>query len=242
MKGASGASLHLGGDIVAKTCSDAALQAEWYSLATTKIAKTPKVYEVNGDSYKMEYVEGHEATREPTLAVVRTLVEEVIAWKEVPSVYINPWSSYLKRLEEHVEMSGNAKAMCKAFDTVLFAKPPQPSFNHGDLTFENVLVSGDDLYLIDPNYKPNLYQSYSLDFGKMLQSTHAQYHKIFDSHHGCSLERQGKWLENWLRIHNEWDLAIINCVGHLIRLRKYQPVNKHTLVDDCITNIIEHHL
>ena len=62
MKGASGASLHLGGDIVAKTCSDAALQAEWYSLATTKIAKTPKVYEVNGDSYKMEYVEGGRGT------------------------------------------------------------------------------------------------------------------------------------------------------------------------------------
>ena len=48
---------------------------------------------------------------------------------------------------------------------------PTNTFNHGDFSIYNIIESNNKLYLIDPIYSEDLYQSYIIDAAKHLFST-----------------------------------------------------------------------
>lgn len=240
MKGASGAGVSLQGDFVVKECRDAENQVSWFRQAEAGPLllgiRTPFVEGAVDNSYRMEYIHGHMATSEPTILFIDLLLKQINRWKETPSTSSGTWTDYMKRLEDHVRV-GPSFEMKKALKLIEASDPFPSSFCHGDLTFENVLIEADGtLVLIDPNYKSDLYQSYMLDLGKLLQSTVAGYHKTFDSNYGVDLSRHTKYLRE--RIESE-DIAMssLSLLSHIIRLRKYRPPNQHHLVDQLLSQL-----
>lgn len=240
MKGASGAGINLQGDFVLKECKDAKHQVSWFKQAKAGSLlfgiRTPFVEEAVKDSYRMEYIHGHMATSEPTILFIDLLLRQIDCWKKMPSTTSGTWADYLKRLEDHVRV-GPSSEMKKALTLLERSDPFPSSFCHGDLTFENILIEPNGtLVLIDPNYKPNLFQSYVLDLGKLLQSTVAGYHETFGSNHGVSLSRHTKHLRD--NIESE-DIAMCSLalLSHIIRLRKYRPPAQHHIVDQLLSQL-----
>jgi hypothetical protein len=243
MMGASGAIVRPYGDFVSKICEDAPDQTAWFDYAS-KIGFVPgvRVPEVSlkGErNYFMEFVRGHAATHESSIIVLETLFEQVMKWKEAPYVSTGRWDSYLQRLWEHVNLCPT-KEMDAAMDLLMTAEPLPPSFCHGDFTLENILIESDGTcVLIDPNFKPDLFQSYILDLGKLLQSTHARYHEVFHSHHGGDLSRYDEWLQRKLKHLELWRPSLLACISHIIRLRKYRPEEQRPLVDCILADLVQ---
>ncbi len=242
MNGASGAALRLSGDTVTKTCKGAQEQVRWFQQAhkmgLPEGLSVPRVFSSTEDSYEMEYVQGHEATHEATLYGIKACLKFCSHCSKHREGSNVTWDSYLVRLEDHVRLA-NTAPMRLALEKVSQMDPPPPTFNHGDLTLENVLITPRSVVLIDPNYGSSLYQSYVLDLGKMLQSTHFQYHKVFNSNHGVNLQRHGRWLEAELKSKGLWSESLLSCLSHIIRLRKYQPVEMQPTVDSHLATFIK---
>jgi len=242
MKGASGAFVNLNGDRVSKVCNDAFFQVEWFSLAAqhglVDGVRVPAAELLALREYHMEFIRGHCATSEPSVMFIDTLLHQVMRWKDCPVATNGDWASYLNRLEHHVKLCESPE-MAEALTLFEKAKPFEESFCHGDLTLENVLIDLDGICaLIDPNFKADLFQSYILDLGKLLQSTHAGYHKVFHSHHGVDLSRHDEKLKAFLVKEDLWDVALLSCISHVMRLRKYRPHNEAGSVDQilkCLT-------
>lgn len=241
MNGASGAALKLSGDTVIKTCKGAKQQVRWFQHANQiglpEGLSVPQIYRAEELYYEMEYIQGHEATHEATLYGIKACLKWCLHCVHKPSKAEGSWDSYLVRLEDHVKLADTAP-MRLALQKVSQLKPLPPSFNHGDLTLENVLITPGSVVLIDPNYDPSLFQSYILDLGKVLQSTHFNYHKVFDSNHGVNLKRHGKWIEAKLKANSLWEQSLLSCLSHIIRLRKYQPIEKQSAVDFHLASFI----
>jgi thiamine kinase-like enzyme len=242
MKGASGAGLKLTGDIVTKTCKDATEQHNWFchaeSIGTIRGVRLPKTFLETAERYKIEFIEGHEATRDQSLKPLQTCLNQILAWSHCKPQANGAWDGYLTRLEDHVRLANSREIKC-AHALLARTTPFPATFCHGDLTLENVLIANSDqqLVVIDPNFKQGLFQSYILDIGKLLQSTHAGYHRVFRSHLGVDLSRHDRWLVSELKRLDLWEQSHLACISHLIRLRKYRPESERHLVDQLIKTL-----
>ena len=246
MKGASGAGINLCGDYVLKNCSDAREQVEWFIKAKEHGLQSgirlPYTDLEDRETYRMEFIRGHMATAEPTVLFIDTLLSQVDHWSRVPANSIASWDDYLLRIEEHVR-EGCTGVMKSALAYTESIDPLPPSFCHGDLTFENVLIESDGtLVLIDPNFKTNLYQSYMLDVGKLLQSTLADYHRIFGSNFAIDLSRHTTHLLKRVSqragdaLYEERARAAL--LSHVVRLRKYRPESQRPIVDNLLAELL----
>jgi hypothetical protein len=70
-----------------------------------------------------------------------------------------------------------------------------------------------------------------LDYGKLLQSVHADYHRVFNSSPGADPQPLLNCLKKHLQDRGEWQLALVAELTHIIRLRRYRPENERRLVD-----------
>lgn len=229
--GASNARFQQVGQRLTKTCDNAIEQATWLRMAAVLPLepglRCVGVHAATATDYTMEHVTGHLATVEPGTHVTRTLYAQVERWRRIPTTTQATWGSYLVRLEAHCRLA-RSDVLWAALDVVKGEPPPPPSFNHGDLTYENVLIQSDTTYcLIDPNYSPSLYQSYALDYGKMLQSTHTAYHATFNSNVGADLATCDATLVHLLRAGGHYRYSLVACVTHVIRLAKYRQNEIH---------------
>jgi hypothetical protein len=235
MKGASGAKIDLRGDYVYKLCGDAEEQVRWFNLArglgVTDGVRLPAVTPVAPVAYNMEFIRGHLATAESSVMFLEVCIRQIDIWANTPPASDGDWASYLCRLREHVSICPTEE-MGKALELFEAADPFPSSFCHGDFTLENILIESDGTCaLIDPNFKTGLFQSYILDLGKLLQSTHAHYHTIFGSNDGVDLSRHGAWLKHRLEDWGLWEQSLLACISHIMRLRKYRPEEQRPLVD-----------
>jgi thiamine kinase-like enzyme len=140
-------------------------------------------------------------------------------------------------MEEHVCLTDSV-AVAAAYRLIDSCEDFPSSFAHGDLTLENVLIENDGgIVLIDPNFKANLFQSYLLDLGKLMQSVHSDYHRVFNSHPGCD----PTYLCEYLRLkvgERNWVRGLIAELTHLIRLRKYRPEREREVVDQLLERAV----
>jgi thiamine kinase-like enzyme len=241
MKGASGARISLYGDYVYKLCEDAEEQVKWFELAKgaglVEGLRLPTVTRVASVAYNMEFVRGHLATAESSVMFLEACIRQIEVWSNTPAATNGDWESYLRRLREHVSLCPT-KEMDAALGLFKTASPFPTSFCHGDFTLENILLESDGTcVLIDPNFKKGLFQSYVLDLGKLLQSTHARYHTIFASNDGVDLSRHNTWLKQKLKEKGLWRQSLLACISHIIRLRKYRPEEQKPLVDSLLREL-----
>lgn len=241
MRGNSGASLIFAGDYVIKECSNAKEQCEWFALAekTGLImgVALPYVELLSPETYKLEFIAGSPATQLTSVQDLQRLIDLVEHWSTHPPSTDADWASYLKRLAKHVAVS-NSKEMEEGLRLVSEYELPN-SFSHSDLTLENVLVRPDgELVLIDPNYSQDLFQSWVLDYGKLLQSLHSDYHRVFNSSPGVDPGPLLAYLRKHLQNEGVWEMALVAEISHIMRLRSYRPESEKTLVDQILRNLI----
>lgn len=226
MKGASGATLNQFGDLVRKSCNDALEQVQWFREAkyyeTVDGIRIIDVYEHGLRWYTMQHISGHIATHEPQTVFIERMYEQINHWRTIYPTTNGTWSSYINRLYEHAETT-KSHLLHIAVEMVEAYEPFEQSFCHGDLTLENILIDHNgDAWLIDPNRKDDLFQSWILDCGKLLQSTHTQYHRLFNSHAGLQLRKHDAVLCELLRADKVYEQALVGCLTHIIRLCKYR--------------------
>jgi thiamine kinase-like enzyme len=241
MRGNSGALLQFSGDFVVKSCAHAQQQVEWFGCANraglVDGVRLPYVCLLNENSYKIEYIRGYSATQITSVQDFARLVKLVEHWRCQRAVSVGTWEGYLQRLKQHVDIS-NSEEMVAAFELATRYNLPG-SFNHGDLTLENVLVENDgQMVLIDPNFEQGLFQSYLLDYGKLLQSVHADYHRVFNSCPGADPQPLLNYLKKYLQERGEWELALVAEITHVMRLRKYRPQEEWSKVDEILCRLL----
>lgn len=241
MRGSSGAELLFSGDFILKRCSDSREQCEWFSRAAERPiplgVRLPCVEFVDKTSYKIEFVEGTSATKFSSTRILDALVDQVLLWSKTPSERDCDWNSYLTRLfDQHVSEAGS-EIISKVFKILEKVEPPPASFAHGDLTLENALVEPNgNVVLIDPNFKEGLFQSYILDLGKIMQSVHSDYHRVFNSHPGADPAPLCAHLRSRLG-EPLWKASLTAEMSHIIRLRKYRPQSQRELVDNLLSKL-----
>ena len=191
------------------------------------------------ECYLMEFVSGHTALHDTGTWAIRRMLAQALRWQRVLPATTGTWDNYIARLEDHTRHA-QSKAMSLAQAWVEDRRALQTSFCHGDMTLENAIVRNgtEQVVLIDPNFKTGLFQSFSLDLGKLLQSTHAKYHSVFQDIH-VDLRRHDLWLQKQLRKRDLWDDAYTALVSHVMRFRKYRPSLQHSKVDDLLIHLIQ---
>jgi len=245
MKGSSGARLEYAGDFIIKSCSDATEQDMWFKLASklpvVDGVRIPQSEIVSHNTYKIEFINGVCGTHSPSTLNIDTLTNQILTWKNCPQSRDISWRSYMDRLwHNHILHPNSGDVVKIVFDYIndnLTNLPP--SFSHGDLTLENVIIDNDGrLVIIDPNFKKDLFQSYLLDFGKLLQSVNSDYHRVFNSNPGVDLSAHKNLLFNQLRKMGILRECLLCEMSHIIRLRKYKSSEMANDVDVLLTRLL----
>lgn len=245
MKGSSGAKLEYAGDYIIKSCSDAVEQDMWFQLASklpvVNGIRIPKSELLSENAYKIEFINGVCGTHISSTLIIDTLITQVLTWKNCPQFRDIEWKKYMDRLWcNHVIYPGSGDMVKIAFDFInnhLTNLPP--SFSHGDLTLENVITDSEGrLVVIDPNFKKDLFQSYILDFGKLLQSVNSDYHRAFNSNPGVDLSAHKVVLFDQLKKMGILKECLLSEISHIIRLRKYKPPEMAGDVDALLAKLL----
>ena len=151
------------------------------SFFNTGSIKTPKVFRSGFDNaglfyFDMEYVQGitlAEYIRNMEIgkvrALVNTMVENIgldvdrLGTYDPNPVFMQKFNEVEKKITEKHAVFDKALELLRTHDWSAFL----PSFCHGDMTLENIIIKNDELYLID--FLDSFYDSYLLDFGTLLQ-------------------------------------------------------------------------
>lgn len=204
--GLSGALTELRDNKVYKTANNTMRSIEWYSTAKS-FFNVPQIYSVIGETICMEYIVDNQQEFN-----IFNIIEKIInREKLMPSLSAATFDSYIKRCEKHlsnIEAVDNKNDIVDLFKKYASQFEKYVSFSHGDLTVDNILCNNNKIYLIDPNFSPDLFSSYVLDIGKLLHSFR-RYNRMFEY----------KTLLNYFDSIN--DLCILAELSHWIRLYKY---------------------
>lgn len=224
LRGASGSILHVRGGELLKQCVNSERQVSWLRQERALLpgVRCVPTRILDQRTYVMPCIEGRVGYAVSGGDLVERLVDQVLAWRDEPADNAADWSSYLTRLADHATFV-SSRIGHDAVRLLAAGDPFPASWCHGDLTLENVMLGTDgQLVLLDPNYAPDLYQSYLLDLGKILQSTHTDYHKQLAGHH-VELATVDRALRDRLEAADLWQASLRACLSHLIRLLRHWP-------------------
>ena len=254
--GGSNASIQRLGERVIKIADNAAEQAAWYRLAAEKFVKVPHVYDCYGNTLNMEFIDGLSFNSKYNMTNLTQLLGQVDAFSDIKASNSGTWEqSMVPRIVGHLFNNNNNKLTCEfsiikmITDSNFTADMNEnQSFCHGDLTFENIIVTtGGDLCLIDPNCPAGLFQSYLLDFGKILQSLHFMYEETISKskvlYKSDYINEKRAMYEFVKKEINEvlgpriWYLTQVCELIHYIRLLKYVSIDKQQLVKNNIETL-----
>lgn len=151
---------------VIKKCASALLEKEWYQLAQN-IVSVPEVLFCNDETIITKKIISD--TIIPDVNYIISILE--IFQKNKIKNY--DFQTYTDNITVPEYVTDDTKRVLNNLSA------HTGTFFHGDLSTSNVLVSNDDVYLIDPNYK-YIFGSYLTDAGKAFFS-YVAYHADWNS-------------------------------------------------------------
>jgi len=150
-------------DCVVKKSSSSKQEVNWYNKAIEIGIDIPTVLSYDNDTIATSFIEGK--TCENIDLILNTLKK----FKNTkPTNKVN-FNSYIERVKTHLHNNPQIKESKKLIGLLNTINPPN-TFNHGDFSTHNMIETEGKLYLIDPIYLEDLFQSYVIDAAKHLFS------------------------------------------------------------------------
>ena len=204
--GWSGAEIQKRGDRIYKTHNAAPDAAKWY-LKAGSLVNVPKIHSLIGTTLCMEYLKDNDTPfkLDEVIAVINTFA--------LASGCGSDFSDYIQRVKSHCDLHNNYHYVIDKLEERAEYYNTKRSFCHGDLSIENIIMTGNGMYLIDPLYFENGYSSFLLDVSKMLCSFRL-HNRMFE--YEIFLR---KWIKN---TSYQYELKLLE-LTHFIRILKYAP-------------------
>lgn len=160
-KGFSGASVIRVADMVIKGGEKTAFEYDWYSKDRAlkfKRHKTPNVFTQTLGKLCLEYVSGtplydvvsSSVAGETYIARVRDVLSEFSQCREGGENDVGAYCDFIRERGDAVGVETSSIREKLLDDENIVEK----TFNHGDLTMQNIIVKGNELFLIDPSKSP----------------------------------------------------------------------------------------
>ncbi len=148
---------------VVKVTKNSSDEVAWYNKALEIKLNIPGVLSYDRDTIATRYIEGTYCSN------VDLVMDTLLKFKNtLPTNKVN-FSTYIERIKNHLENNPTIQNRSKLLEKLSTINPPN-TFNHGDFSIYNQIESANKLYLIDPIYSEDIYQSYVLDAAKHLYS------------------------------------------------------------------------
>lgn len=249
LKGGSKDKVYLENNKVIKHGPGVLSQFNWYE--TTKEHnfigfKIPKISSFVKDTMYFEYIDGESMCEICSNELLKKLVSVVYEFSKMPiESHYSFDNTYIPNLESHIQHVRNVN---KNIDTLELERiitdlskeefDSKKTFCHGDLALSNVLVKNNQLYLIDPNYKEDAWNSYLLDLAKIRYSLNG-YEKLYN----ITSKNHKKFLikfDKAISENNPEDVkkVILLEASHWIRLFKYKDANTYNIIIEQIRRCV----
>ena len=148
---------------VVKVTTNSSDEVAWYNKASEIQLDIPGVLSYDRDTISTRYVEGTYCSN------VDLVLDTLSKFKNTLPTNKANFNSYVERIKNHLENNPSIQNKDKLLTRLGTINPPN-TFNHGDFSVHNQIESANRLYLIDPIYSEDIYQSYVLDAAKHLYS------------------------------------------------------------------------
>jgi hypothetical protein len=148
-------------DYVVKRSETSTSEYYWYKEAAKIKTLTAKVLSYDSDTITTKYIKG-ERFNDPRISL-----EILKNFRKNPPLNDHTFENYISRIKNHAENNPlivNFDRCERNLNTINVSS----SFNHGDFSIDNMIQDGGKLYLIDPIYSKDLFQSFYLDAAKHL--------------------------------------------------------------------------
>lgn len=165
LEGNSASSVIKFGKTIVKEAKNANFQYYWYQDFCDlgfDICKVPGNRLLTLNTVKMDYIDGSLLCHKFSYDALAKVLSQVKQFSVVQTDK-NDLEKYLSDCRNCYSSSGYNYAL-DLINSICYIDVIC-SFCHGDLSFSNIILSGDDVYLIDPNDKE--YSSYVLDLAKL---------------------------------------------------------------------------
>ncbi len=149
-------------DTVIKSGKTVLDEYEWYNAYQDK-NDIPEILNVTRHSLIYKYIE-----KEQNHFLV-SLLNIIKKYKEYPRLNDLTFFSYIENIKTHLQKNDLITNGNKLI-TLLCRLNFPPTFSHGDLSIENVIMTKNGIKLIDPLYSKNRFGSYMIDYAKLLFS------------------------------------------------------------------------
>lgn len=150
-------------DCVVKKSSSSKLEVNWYNKAIEIGIDIPTVLSYDNDTIATSFIDGKTCKN---VDLVLNVLKKFKNTKPTNKVNFN---SYIDRIKIHLNNNPQIKESKKLINLLNTINPPN-TFNHGDFSTHNMIETEGKLYLIDPIYSEDLFQSYTIDAAKHLFS------------------------------------------------------------------------
>ena len=124
---------------------------------------TAKLLSYDQDTICTQFIDGDKCS------IPQLPLDVLSKFKSLPPLSSANFSSYIERIDSHLSTLPDIVNGGKLVRLLQSIEVPS-SFNHGDFSADNMIESNGRLYLIDPIFSPNLFQSYMIDAAKHLFS------------------------------------------------------------------------
>jgi tRNA A-37 threonylcarbamoyl transferase component Bud32 len=138
-------------------------EVEWYHKASSIGMDVPDILSYDRDTLALDFIEGRECI---DIDLIKKALSKM--GKEKPTNRSN-FNSYIDRIGNHIKNNTSIKKGEKLIESLKSINPPN-TFNHGDFSIHNMIEKEGKLFLIDPIYSDDIYQSYVIDAAKHLFS------------------------------------------------------------------------
>lgn len=148
---------------VIKVSTSSIEEVAWYRKALEIELHTPSVLSYDRDTITTGYIEGKYCSN------VGLVVETLSKFKNTAPTNTATFDSYIQRINTHLTNNSSIQNSSKLLSKLSTINPSN-TFNHGDFSIHNQIENSNRLYLIDPIYSEDIFQSYILDAAKHLYS------------------------------------------------------------------------
>jgi tRNA A-37 threonylcarbamoyl transferase component Bud32 len=150
-------------NIVTKKTETSVNEFNWFTKAKQLGINVPEVLSYDIDSIATEFIDGKNCEN---FDLIQSTINIL---KNTNPTNTSNYHSYIKRIENHIKNNKSIINGDKLIENLKNINPPN-TFNHGDFSIYNIIEQNNNLFLIDPIYSNDLFQSYYLDIAKHLFS------------------------------------------------------------------------